>query len=123
MRISFSIIAPIIIVICVIGAYTAHNSMMDVWFMALFGVIGYAFKKLHYPLAPLILALVLGDRAEDSFRQSMLASHGSVDVFWSNSLVASITGLALILLLWPAFVTIWSKIRPAAQATEERRPA
>ncbi len=62
LRIPFSIIAPVIIVICAIGAYTVHNAMLDIWFMLLFGVIGYVFKKLDYPLAPLVLALVLGDR-------------------------------------------------------------
>ena len=75
--------------------------MLDIWFMLGFGVIGYLFKKLDYPLAPLVLAVVLGDRAEDSFRQSMLLSQGSLDILWSNWLVGSITTLALFLLLWP----------------------
>ena len=78
LRIPFSIIAPVIIVICAIGAYTVHNAMLDIWFMLVFGVVGYVFKKLDYPLAPLVLALVLGDKAEDSFRQSMLVSQGDV---------------------------------------------
>jgi putative tricarboxylic transport membrane protein len=88
-------------VICAIGAFTVHNAMLDIWLMLIFGVIGYVFKKLDYPLAPLVLALVLGDRAEDSFRQSMLISQGDLTVFFSNWLVGSITGLALVLLLWP----------------------
>ena len=79
LRVPFAIIAPIIIAICAIGAYTVHNAMLDVWFMMGFGVIGYVFKKLDYPLAPLVLAVVLGDRAEDSFRQSMLLSQGQPD--------------------------------------------
>jgi putative tricarboxylic transport membrane protein len=111
MRIPFSIIAPIIIVICAIGAYTVHNSMMDVWLMMFFGVVGYAFKKLKYPLAPLVLALVLGDRAEDSFRQTMLVSDGQVDIFWSNPLIAGMTGIALVLLLWPALVKLMPRAR------------
>ena len=61
LRVPFSIIAPVILVICAIGAYTVHNSMFDVWLMLVFGVMGYVFKKLDYPLAPLVLALVLGD--------------------------------------------------------------
>src|SRR5258706_7923039 len=72
LRIPFSIIAPVIIVICAIGAYTVHNSMFDVYLMVVFGMIGYAFKKLDYPLAPLVLGLVLGGRAADAARQSML---------------------------------------------------
>ncbi len=101
LRIPFSIIAPVIIVICAIGAYTVHNSMFDVWMMLVFGVLGYLFKKLKYPLAPLVLALVLGDMAESSFRQAMLLSQGSLTIFWSNGLVGSIAGLAMLMLVWP----------------------
>jgi putative tricarboxylic transport membrane protein len=101
LRVPFAIIAPVILVICAIGAYTVHNSMFDVYLMVFFGVLGYIFKKLDYPMAPLVLALVLGDRAEDAFRQSLLGSQGSMGIFFSNSLVGSITGLALLLLFWP----------------------
>ena len=75
--------------------------MLDIWFMLMFGVIGYVFKKLDYPMAPMVLALVLGDRAEDSFRQSMLISQGSMDVFFSNGLVGSVMTLSLVMLFWP----------------------
>jgi putative tricarboxylic transport membrane protein len=101
LRIPFSIIAPVIVVICAIGAYTVHNAMLDIWFMLMFGVLGYVFKKLDYPLAPLVLALVLGDNAENSFRQAMLLSQGDMRIFVSNPLVGTITGLALLLLVWP----------------------
>ncbi len=101
LRVPFSIIAPVILVICAIGAYTVHNSIFDVWLMLVFGALGYVFKKLDYPMAPLVLALVLGDRAEDSFRQSMLGSQGDLAIFFSNPLVASITGASLLLLFWP----------------------
>jgi putative tricarboxylic transport membrane protein len=101
LRVPFSIIAPVIIVICAIGAYTVHNSMFDVWLMLVFGLVGYFFKKLKYPLAPMVLALVLGDMAESSFRQAMLLSQGSLSIFWSNPLVGSIAGLAMVMLLWP----------------------
>ncbi|MBK7658258.1 MAG: tripartite tricarboxylate transporter permease [Betaproteobacteria bacterium] len=101
LRIPFAIIAPVILVICAIGAYTVHNSMFDVWLMVGFGILGYVFKKLDYPMAPLVLALVLGDRTEDSFRQAMLGSQGSLSAFFANPLVSTITGLALLLLFWP----------------------
>src|SRR5438874_2159485 len=64
LRVPFAIIAPVILVICAIGAYTVHNSMFDVYMMVVFGIVGYVFKKLSYPLAPMVLALVLCDRAE-----------------------------------------------------------
>jgi putative tricarboxylic transport membrane protein len=111
LRIPFAIIAPVIMVICAIGAYTVHSSMFDVYQMVVFGVMGYVFKKLDYPLAPMVLALVLGDRAEDSFRQSMLASQGDMRILYSNSLVGSITTLALLLLFWPLISLGLDKIR------------
>lgn len=112
LRIPFSIIAPVIIVICAIGAYTVHNAMLDIWFMLGFGVVGYVFKKLDYPLAPLVLALVLGDKAEDSFRQAMLVSQGDLSIMWSNALVGSITTLAMIMLFWPLLSRLLRLIRP-----------
>jgi putative tricarboxylic transport membrane protein len=120
LRIPFSVIAPVIIVICAIGAYTVHSALFDVWLMLVFGVIGYLFKKLKYPLAPLVLALVLGDMAEASFRQAMLLSQGSLAIFWSNPLVASIAGLAVVLLLWPLVGVARRKARvlpPEPEAT------
>jgi len=69
--------------------------------MVLFGVVGYVFKKIGIPLAPLTLALVLGSRAEDSFRLSMIGAGGDMRVFWSNGLVGTIMTLAILLLFWP----------------------
>ena len=102
LRIPFTIIGPIIIVICAVGAYTVNNAMIDVVLMLVFGLLGYLFKKLEYPLAPLVLALVLGKSAESSFRQAMLLSDGSVSIFWSNALVTTLVVLALGLLFSPA---------------------
>ncbi len=116
LRIPFAIIAPVIVVVCAIGAYTVHGVMLDVWFMVLFGIIGYVLKKLDYPLAPMVLSIVLGDRAEASFRQTMMGSRGDLTIFWSNSLVGTITTLALIMLFWPALIFIRDKLRQATAA-------
>ena len=116
LRIPFSIIAPVILVICAVGAYTVHSSMFDVWLMMGFGVIGYVFKKLQYPMAPLVLALVLGDMAENAFRQSLLSSGGNVGVFFSNPLVGSITTLALVMLVWPAVTAVMGRLKGAKAA-------
>lgn len=119
LRIPFAVIAPVILVICAIGAYTVNNSMFDVMVMMVFGVLGYLFKKLRYPLAPMVLALVLGDMAEASFRQAMLLSQGSLSIFWANPLVGSLFALSIVLLLWP----LWSKAKAIARDRERRRPA
>ena len=110
LRIPFSIIAPVILVLCAIGAYTVHNNTFDVVMMMVFGVVGYVMKKCNYPMAPLVLAIVLGDKAEEAFRQSLLGSQGSLGVFFSNSLVATIMTLGLIALFWPLISNIWTKL-------------
>jgi putative tricarboxylic transport membrane protein len=111
LRVPFSIIAPVILVVCAVGAYTVHNALLDISVMLVFGVLGYIFKKLNYPLAPLVLALVLGDMAESAFRQAMLISNGSMTIFWSNPLVGSIVTLALVMLFWPVISLALAKLR------------
>jgi putative tricarboxylic transport membrane protein len=101
LRIPFSIIAPVILVVCAIGAFTVHNNVFDVYLMLVFGVAGYVMRKLEYPLAPLVLALVLGDAAESAFRQAMLMSQGNPSILFANALVGGMTTLALVLLFWP----------------------
>jgi len=111
MKIPFAIIAPIIVVICGIGSYTLSNAPADLIFMVMFGVIGYLFKKLDYPLAPMVLAIVLGGRTENSFRQAMLGSQGDLSIFWSNGLVGSITALSMVMLFWPAITWLYRRLR------------
>ncbi|MBD3848012.1 TctA family transporter [Bosea sp. OAE752] len=101
LRIPFSIIGPLIIVVCFIGAYTVAGKPFDLWIALAFGIVGYAFKKLDYPIAPMILAMVIGDKAEDAFRQSMIFSQGSLSIFWSNALVSTLMGIGLMLLFMP----------------------
>jgi putative tricarboxylic transport membrane protein len=116
LRIPFSIIGPVILVFCAIGAYTVHNSTFDVVMMLVFGVVGYVLKKTNYPLAPMVLAIVLGDKAEESFRQSLLASGGSLGVFFSNALVGSIMLLGFVVLFLPIIQSAWTRMRGTAAA-------
>jgi TctA family transporter len=104
MRVPFFVIAPLIIIVCAVGAYAVSNSFFDVVLMMGFGVLGYVFKKLQYPIAPLVLAIVIGDKAEDAFRQSMLMSKGSLGIFFENALVGTLVTLALVLLLLPSLL-------------------
>jgi putative tricarboxylic transport membrane protein len=111
LRVPFSIIVPVILVICSVGAYTVNNNLFDVWMMVAFGVAGYVLQKLNYPLAPLVLAIVLGDKAEEGFRQALLGSQGSLSIFWSNWLVGSIMTLGVLLLFWPLVGWAMGKLR------------
>jgi putative tricarboxylic transport membrane protein len=101
LRVPFSIIGPIIVAVIMTGVYQVANATFDFWLLLGFGVLGYLFKKLEYPIAPLVLAMVLGSKAEAAFRQSLLMSEGSLLVFWSNPLVATIMTLGVIMLVWP----------------------
>jgi TctA family transporter len=88
--------------------------------MLVFGVLGYFMKKTNYPLAPMVLAIVLGDKAEEAFRQSLLASQGGLGVFFSNGLVSTIMTLGLIALFWSQIQAGWNKVRGRKS---ELRPA
>jgi putative tricarboxylic transport membrane protein len=106
LRIPFAILTPFIVLICAIGSYAVHNNMIDIWYMIIFGVVGYVFKKLHYPLAPLVLALVLGDLAENALRQSLIMSQGSPLIFLNRPIAGVITAVAAFFFVLPA-VNYW----------------
>lgn len=106
LRVPFTIIAPIILAACSIGAFTVSNAMGDVIYMLIFGIVGYVLKKLKYPLAPMVLALVLGNGAENAFRQSMLMSQGSGGIFFANGIVGTIMSLAIFMALLP--IATWA---------------
>src|SRR3954463_10419204 len=118
LRVPFAAIAPMIIVSCAIGAYAIQNAMFDIWLMLIFGVVGYVFKRIGIPLAPFTLALVLGNRAESSFRLAMIGAGGDLTVFWSNGLVGSITTLAVILLFWPVIGAAIGRARGLLQRAQ-----
>ena len=101
LRIPFAIIGPLIVVIRLVSAWTVSSTLFEVWLALGFGVVGYLFKKLDCPIAPLVLAMIVGDKAEDAFRQAMIMSGGSLATFWSNPLSGTLMTLAVVLLLWP----------------------
>jgi putative tricarboxylic transport membrane protein len=120
LRIPFAILTPLIVVICAIGSYAVHNSMIDIWYMLIFGVIGYVFKKLDYPLAPLVLALVLGDMAENALRQSLIMSQGSLAIFFTRPISGVINTVAIFFFVMPLLTPWWRKVRGLPQ---QRKPA
>ncbi len=104
----FSILAPIIFVLCIVGGYAPTQTMHDVWLMLLFGVMGYLMRKLNYPVAPAVLAIVLGPLAERSLRQSLLSSQGDVLIFLERPISATCIFIALALMLYP-IVANWRR--------------
>lgn len=114
LRIPFAIIGPMIVAICFVGAYTVSNATFDLWLVLVFGLVGYVFVRLDYPLAPLVLSMVLGHKAENAFYQSMVLSDGSLAIFFSNALVGGIMALALALLIVPRLFHIGARLRRKA---------
>jgi len=90
---------PMICVFVAIGVYSINNSVFDVYMMALFGVLGYFFKKVGAEPAPLILAMILGPMAEEYLRRALLISHGDASVFFTSPLSLGTMIVAALLLL------------------------
>jgi len=108
LRTPYALLAPIIVILCVLGAYAIQNSFLDVWLVLIFGILGFVLRRLQYPLAPLVVALVLGDPTETALRQSLIMSDGSMAIFFTRPIAAPLAVAALLLFLLPL-------IQPAAR--------
>jgi putative tricarboxylic transport membrane protein len=111
LRTPFSILMPLLIFICAMGAYAVNNRMIDIWYMMIFGIIGYVFKKLDYTMAPMLLALVLGDMAESAMRQGMIMSQGSLWVFVRPPIALPLVLAAAVIGFWPWLGPIVKRLR------------
>ena len=116
LRMPFTILAPMIFVLCVIGGYAPTQDLHDVWLMFLFGVVGYLLRKLDYPMAPAVLAIVLGPLAEASMRQSLIIGHGSFDIFFSRPISGTIMVIAIVLFALPLIKVLRTRLRASAAA-------
>ncbi len=116
LKMPFTILAPIIFVLCVVGGYAPSTNMHDVWLILIFGAAGYLLRKLNYPMAPAVLAIVLGPLAEKSFRQTMIGEQGNVLVFFERPLSAIFMVLAVALFVYPLYLGRKRKKQRAAEA-------
>jgi putative tricarboxylic transport membrane protein len=117
LKMPFTILAPIIYILCVVGGFAPTKDMHDVWLMLIFGVVAYLMRKLDYPMAPAVLALVLGPLAETSMRQSLLISNGTFAIFFTRPIAGTIMVTAIVLLILPFMKTIKNLvIRPASKS-------
>jgi putative tricarboxylic transport membrane protein len=113
LKIPYSILFPLILLLCFVGAYSINNSMGDVWFTLLFGVLGYLMKKLSLEAAPMVLAFVLGPMMETALRQSLIKSDGSFSIFFTRPLSAVFITISVLLFLIPLLPKLRKK-RPGA---------
>jgi len=111
LRMPFTILAPIIFVLSLIGTYAAYQDMFDVWLMVLVGFAAFWLRLLDYPVAPAVLAIVLGPIAEPKLRQSLLFSDGDFSIFFTRPIAGPITVIAIILIFLPLLKVIRDKLR------------
>jgi putative tricarboxylic transport membrane protein len=111
LKVPYRILFPLILLFCLIGAYSINYSVMDVLIMIVFGVFGYLMRKFEYEGAPLVLAYVLGPLLEMSLRQSLTMSDGNFSIFFTRPISAVGIGIALLLVISPFLP--WLGKRPA----------
>jgi putative tricarboxylic transport membrane protein len=98
LKVPYRILFPLIILFCLIGAYSLNNRVFDVVVMVIFGLVGYLMRKFGYEGAPLLMAFILGEIIEQALRQSLLLSHGSFTIFFTRPISACAMALALALI-------------------------
>ncbi len=113
LRVPYKILFPLILLFCLIGAYSINNSFFDILVMLFFGLLGYLFRKLDYEPAPLILAFILGKMIEKTFRQSMSMSSGSFAIFWERPIAAFCIAATVIILI-ASIILYYSKRKKAS---------
>jgi putative tricarboxylic transport membrane protein len=118
-EVPFGILAPIILLVSVLGAYSVRNSMFDVVVAIIFGILGYLFHKFHWPIIPFVLVTVLGPKIESSFIQSMEMSSGNLFIFVQRPLSLTILLLAVILLALSIFLMKRTKKRLLQETNEK----
>jgi putative tricarboxylic transport membrane protein len=110
LKVRFGILMPIIVYVCAIGAYAVNNRLIDLFYMIGFGILGYLFKKLDYPMAPMVLALVLGDMAESAMRQALIIGNGNPIVFFRPPIALPIMVAAILIFFWPTITDVRKKL-------------
>jgi putative tricarboxylic transport membrane protein len=118
LRMPFTILVPMVFTLCIVGGYAPNQTMHDVWLIVIFGLFGYLLRKLHYPLAPLVLAVVLGPIMEKSFRQALISAQGDPLTFVERPLSATFVALAAVLFVLPLLKPLWRRRKTAAQPAE-----
>ena len=101
LKLPYRILYPLILGFCVVGVYSIRQSQFDLWLLMAFGLLGYVFRRYDYPLAPVVLGLVLGPLIERSLRQAMVLSNGQFSIFFTRPIAAGLMIVTVVLLLAP----------------------
>ena len=113
LRVPGAILAPLIIVFCVVGAYTLSNSVLEVIIMIGFGIAGFLMRKADLDPAPLVLAFVLGNILETNFRQALLVGRGTLALFYTRPIAVTLLVVCVGLIAWQVWKVLMKKRTPA----------
>jgi TctA family transporter len=108
-------VMPVILVCCAVGAFATGNNLFSVILVAVFGAIGYVMEKNGYPVAAMVLGVVMGTMVEQSFVTSLIKSDGSLLPFFERPVSAVLAAMTISALLWPIFIWLWKRNRPRPQ--------
>jgi len=111
-----SIVSTFIMLLCFVGAFSIRNSISDLWLMVAFGVVGYLFEKMKFPIAPMVLGTILGPLAESSFMTTMISFQNDWTIFFRRPISGIIMVLTIIALVLP-LLKKFHEIRHTKQAT------
>lgn len=106
-----AVTSAFVVMFCFLGAFAARGSITDLWMIVAFGIIGYLFEKLRFPIAPMVLGCILGAQAETAYVTTMLSYQGDPTVFFTRPIAGTIMALALISLLSPLALGFWRNRR------------
>lgn len=104
-----NLLMPLILLLCIVGAFAINNSVTDLWIMLVAGIAGYIFRKLHFSVPPLVLALVIGPMMENSLRQTLMLSQGSFAIFLTKPLTLILFIAAIAVLVVPPIFKAFKK--------------
>ena len=114
LKVPYAFMAPMIMVLTLVGVYSVNNSVFDIWVMLVLGVFGYLARKLKFDLGPLLLAFVLGPIMERSLRQALLMSHGSFGIFFTRPISGVLLAVAVLFVLGNLVTALRAKREAAA---------
>jgi putative tricarboxylic transport membrane protein len=118
LKVPYHYMAVVIVIICIVGAYSIKNSAFDVGMMVVFGVLGYFLRKGGFPAAPLVLAMILGRILERSLQQSLKVSGADPMIFIEKPISAALLAVSALVMLFPVFKWVWKKVLPTRNVFE-----
>jgi putative tricarboxylic transport membrane protein len=121
LRMPFTVLCSIVLILCLVGGYAPSQKMHDVWLIVGFGTAGYLLRKADYPMAPLVLALVLGPLMEKSFRQTLIAEQGNIFAFIERPISGSFIAISVVFFLLPLLKHLkrFKRTKPVAEKPAE----